>query len=523
MVFISNPFQKLGFMPADGQGLNPLLENAGMIFHPTSLLAGYAGLTVPFAFAVAALITRRVGDQWVREVRKWTLLFWVLLGVGNILGMQWAYVELGWGGYWAWDPVENAGLMPWLTATAFLHSIMIQRRRGMLKVWNMALVGVTFFLAIFGTFLTRSGILSSVHTFGESGLGPFFLFFIGIGVALFTVLLVSRVEDLRSENELDSLLSRESTFLLNNLILLAASLAILLGTLFPLLSELVRGVRVTVGPPFFNAVVGPIFVLLVLLMGICPLIGWYRASRGNLLHNFLRPLYIALGTAVVLVLLGVFDVMPLKSYAVAAFSICAFVMATIVIEWWRGTRARHRTRRENYAKAFLSLIWNSKARYGGYFVHVGVILVAIGIVGSSAYGVSREFTLAPGESATIEEYTLTYQGLDQYPTATQTVVAANLSVSNSGKPVGNMVPKKLFKPNFDAVTEIALRSNPAQDLYVVLLGWDENGVAAFKVLVNPLVFWIWVGGVLLLGGTVVALWPERHKAVHNAVVKRDNR
>ena len=277
LLSVSNPFQKLSFIPTDGRGLNPLLENPGMIIHPPTLLVGYVGFTIPFAFAIAALLTKRLGDEWLIAIRKWTLFAWLLLGIGNILGAWWAYVELGWGGYWAWDPVENASFMPWLVATAFLHSIMMQRRRGMLKVWNMVLIILTFCLAIFGTFLTRSGILSSVHTFAESALGPFFLVFIGIALFGPLALLYSRSAELKGEAEMESLVSRESTFLLNNLLLVGAAFAIFLGTVFPLISEAVRGVKISVGPPFFNQVNGPIFLAIILLTGICALIGGRRA------------------------------------------------------------------------------------------------------------------------------------------------------------------------------------------------------------------------------------------------------
>ncbi len=305
LLFVSNPFHKLAFVPAEGMGLNPLLENPGMILHPPVLLAGYVGFTIPFAFAVAALLAKRLSDEWIIAIRRWTLLAWLLLGVGNIIGAWWAYVELGWGGYWAWDPVENAGFMPWLVATAFLHSIMMQRRRGMLKVWNIVLIILTFSLAIFGTFLTRSGILSSVHTFAETTLGPLFLGFIGITLFGSLGLLYYRSEELKSEAEMESLISRESTFLLNNLLLVGAAFAIFLGTIFPVISEVVRGAKISVGPPFFNQVNGPIFLAIILLAGICTLIGWRQASIKNLIRNFLWPLVAALILLIVLFVLGI--------------------------------------------------------------------------------------------------------------------------------------------------------------------------------------------------------------------------
>jgi cytochrome c-type biogenesis protein CcmF len=507
LLWVANPFQKLSFVPAEGSGLNPLLENPGMIIHPPALLIGYVGFTVPFAFAIAALLTRRLSDEWLITIRRWSIIAWLFLGVGNLLGAWWAYVELGWGGYWAWDPVENAGFMPWLVATAFLHSIMMQRRRGLLKVWNMVLIILTFILAIFGTFLTRSGILSSVHTFAESALGPFFLAFIGVTLFGSLGLLYYRSDELKDEAEMESLISRESTFLLNNLLLVGAAFAILLGTVFPLISEWVRGVRITVGPPFFNQVNGPIFLITILLTGICALIGWRRASTKNLTRNFLSPLVVALILGIVLFILGV-----RQWYALVAFSICCFVLYTIFYAWFRGTRARHRMRAENYLKAFFGLIWANRPRYGGYIVHIAIILIAIGVVGSSFYNTEKEATLMPGEEMTISNYSLTYENIDYYQTEDKEVITATLSVYNKGKLLGELTPEKYFHRTYEQpVTEVARRSTLAEDLYVILVGWDEDGATAFKVLVNPLISWIWIGGWVLLLGGVIAFWPERRK------------
>jgi len=508
LLFVSNPFHKLAFVPAEGMGLNPLLENPGMIFHPPILLAGYVGFTIPFAFAMAALVTRRLGDEWIIAIRRWTLMSWLLLGVGNIIGAWWAYVELGWGGYWAWDPVENASFMPWLVATAFLHSIMMQRRRRMLKVWNMVLIILTFSLTIFGTFLTRSGVLSSVHTFAESPvLGYLFLAFIGVTLFGSLGLLYYRSEGLKGEAEMESLVSRESTFLLNNLLIVGAAFAIFLGTVFPVISEAVRGVKISVGPSFFNQVNGPIFLAIILLTGICALIGWRRASIKNLVRNFLWPLVAALMLGIALFFLGVRE-----WYALVAFLVCGFVLSTIVYEWFRGTRARHRMRAENYLKAFLGLIGANRPRYGGYIVHIAIILIAIGVVGSSVYSVEKEAALMPGESMTINDYTLTYDNLDSYETESKTVVTATLSVSNQGKLIGKLIPEKYFHRSYQQpVTEVAIRSTLLEDLYVILVGWDEDGTTAFKVLVNPLVNWIWIGGVVFVLGGLIAFWPERRK------------
>jgi cytochrome c-type biogenesis protein CcmF len=507
LLLVSNPFHKLTSVPAEGMGLNPLLENPGMIIHPPTLLAGYVGLTIPFAFAMAALLTRRLSDEWIIAIRRWTLLAWLLLGAGNIIGAWWAYVELGWGGYWAWDPVESAGFMPWLIATAFLHSIMMQRRRGMLKVWNMVLIILTFSLAIFGTFLTRSGILSSVHTFSESVLGPFFLAFIGITLLGSLGLLYYRSEELKGDAEMESLVSRESTFLLNNLLLVGAALAIFVGTVFPLISEAVRGVKISVGPPFFNQVNGPIFLAVILLTGICALIGWRRASIKNLVRNFLWPLVAALILVATLFFLGIRE-----WYALIAFSVCSFVLSTILYEWFRGTRARHRIRAENYLKAFFGLIGANRPRYGGYIVHIAIILIAIGIIGSSFYNVEKEVTIMPGESVTINNYILTYDNMDHYETQSKLVVTSTLSVYNSGKLIGRLTPEKYFHRSYEQpVSEVAIRSTLLEDLYVILIGWDEDGTTAFKVLVNPLVNWIWIGGVVFVLGGLIAFWPERRR------------
>jgi len=368
----------LDFTPVDGNGLNPLLQNPGMFIHPVTQYLGYVGFTIPFAFAMAALFTRRLSDVWIRTTRRWTIVSWLFLSLGLLFGMQWAYMELGWGGYWGWDPVENASLMPWLTGTAFLHSVMIQERRGMLKVWNLVLVMLTYCLSILGTFITRSGIIESVHAFGVSSLGPWFLVFLAVTLLSFLYLLFNRMNDLKEENELDSLLSRESSFLLNNLILVGAAFATLWGTIFPMISEAITGKKVTVGAPFFNQVNGPIFFALIVLVGICPLIGWRRATGENLIRNFLRPFVVGIVAAVVLFIIGVRDGLGLIS-----FSTVAFVLATIILEYYRGTIARVHQYAENPAVAFVKLFESNRRRYGGYLVHVGVILSVIGIAGST--------------------------------------------------------------------------------------------------------------------------------------------
>ena len=515
MSFITNPFVTIPFPPSNGRGLNPLLENMGMIIHPPTLLLGYMAFTIPFAFAIAALATRRLNSDWLVSIRRWTLVGWLFLAVGNIFGMQWAYVELGWGGFWGWDPVENASFMPWLTATAFLHSVMIQKRRGMLKIWNLVLIIITFNLAIFGTFLTRSGVLSSVHSFGQSALGPFFIAFLALGLLGSLGLVYSRRNDLKSEDELDSLVSRESSFLFNNLILVGATFATFLGVIFPLLSEAVRGVKVTVGPPFYNQVNGPIFLLLLLLMGICPLIGWKRASTSNLLRNFLYPFIFGVVLAIIMFVMG-----KRQPYALIAISTAGFVLFTIFLEWIRGTIARHRTRQENYFQAFINLVLSNRPRYGGYIVHLGIIILAFSIAGTMAYSTSKEVSIKPGEAMNIGKYTLRYEGMSQYQTERKQVVVANLTVYNGTERIGVMAPERFTPVYYDqAITEVAIRSTMEEDLYVILMGWDKiGGVTAFKVIINPLMMWMWVGSIVLVGGGIFALWPERKRKQvrHNA-------
>ncbi len=508
LVSVCNPFQRLAVAPQDGVGLNPLLENPGMIFHPPLLLSGYAAMTIPFALAVAALLTGRLNNDWTLTVRRWALLAWLLLGIGNVIGAWWAYVELGWGGYWAWDPVENAGLMPWLMATAFLHSTMAQRRKGIFKVWNMVLIILGFVLTIFGTYLTRSSGLSEAHGFTDLGvLGPYFLAFTGIALFSSLGLLYYRKDELRSEAEIDSLVSRESSFLLNNLLMVGSVAAIFLGTVFPAISALITGSKIAVGAAFFNMVNAPIFLAVLLLAGICMVIGWQGKSLKRLGRGLLWPL-----VAAVAVTLGLLAGGVRQGYALAAFFICAFALFIIVYEWFRETRARHQARSEGYLRAFGNLVMGNRPKYGGHVIHIAMILIAVGVAGSSIYGVDKEAALKPGDSVAIRNYTLTFDNMAHSGTEAKFVVTANLSVRNGNKLIGEVTPGKIFNQNYDQpVSEVSIRSTPVEDLYVILLGWDESGAVAFKVLVNPLVTWIWVGGWLLALGGVLACWPERRR------------
>ena len=504
MTSVTSPFKLLDFVPEDGQGLNPLLQNIGMFFHPVTQYLGYVGFTVPFAFAMAALMTGRLNDVWIRTTRRWTLFAWLMLSLGLLFGGQWAYVELGWGGYWGWDPVENASLMPWLTATAYLHSVMIQEKRGMLKIWNLILVMLTFLLSILGTFITRSGIIQSVHSFGVSSMGPYFLVFMGATVLVFVWLLFSRMDDLKEENELDSLVSRESSFLLNNLILVGAAFATLWGTIFPMISEAVTGKKITVGPPFYEHVNGPIFLALVILVGICPLIGWRRATKENLIRNFLKPFAFAIATDVVLFILGIRDAGGLIS-----FGVTAFVLMTIALEFYRGARARIKQYSENILFASFNLVEHNRRRYGGYIIHIGVMLMVVGIAGSSFYKTDVQTNVKKGETITLRNYTVRFDGLKEVQRENHSAVIANISVTQDGTPAGMLFPEKQFYPQQEQPsTEMAVRSTLSEDLYLILAGWEQDGSASLKVIINPLIIWLWIGWIVLVGGTLIALWPD---------------
>jgi len=509
----ANPFHRLAYTPLDGSGLNPQLQNPGMVFHPPMLYLGYISITIPFAFAMAALLSRRLDVDWLVAIRKWTLLSWLFLSVGICLGMWWAYVELGWGGYWAWDPVENASLLPWLTMTAFLHSVMIQEKRGMLKKWNLALIIGSWLLSIFGTFITRSGVISSVHSFTQSNVGYFFLFFlIAAATASFTVY-ARRLPLLTAETRLESMVSREASFLFNNLLFVGIAFSVLWGTLFPILSELVQGTKVTVGPPFFNQVNIPLGLALLALTGIGPLIAWRRASLPNLRRQFAVPVTVGGFAALVLLVGGMRDL-----YALMAIALGAFVAATVVQEFARGARARHRQYGEAYALALGRLLGRNRRRYGGYIVHTGMVVLFIAFAGM-AFKTETEATLRPGESAVLKSpygwtYTFTHLGVSQYDALNRQVTAATLEVARDGKRLGVLTTEKrqhvdgLGRPTFQPSTEVGIRSDLREDLYVVLAGL-VNGTeqAVFRFTINPLVWWVWYGGMIVALGGLIVMWP----------------
>jgi cytochrome c-type biogenesis protein CcmF len=511
--FMARPFVGLTHPPADGQGMNPQLQNPFMAIHPPCLYLGYVGLTVPFAFAIAALATGRLSDSWFRTTRRFTIISWFILGTGILLGGWWAYVELGWGGYWAWDPVENASLLPWLTMTAFLHSVMIQEKRGMLKRWNLGLIIGTFLLSIFGTFITRSGVIASVHSFTQSNVGYFFLAFLAVSGVLAFTLLYTRWPSLRAEVQLESMLSREAAFLFNNLLLVGVAFSVLWGTLFPILSELVRGSKITVGPPFFNRVNIPIGLLLLALTGVGPLIAWRKASTANLRRQFTAPVASGLVTLVGLLASGMRDF-----YAIMALALAGFVAGTIVQEFWRGVRARRRMHGESVPLAFSRLVARNRRRYGGYLVHVGVLIYFVAFSGM-AFKREMEATLKPGQSVRMQSpfghtYTLTHMGVSQFEALNRIVSAATVAVAKDGKPEGLMTSEKrqhvdsFKRPTFEPSTEVGIRSGLQEDLYITYAG-SVNGTeeAVYRFTINPLVWWLWFGGFVLVFGGVVTMWP----------------
>ena len=505
MVFVTPPFEMLDYRPSDGQGLNPLLQNPGMLFHPPTLFLGYVGLSVPFAFALAALITGRLDTVWIKSTRRWTIVSWFFLTAGNMLGMEWAYVELGWGGYWAWDPVENASFLPWIVATAYLHSVMIQEKRGMLKVWNMVLIIFSFLLTLFGTFITRSGLIASVHSFGESSLGWIFLMFLIVTLLISLVLLIRRLPQLKSKNHLDSFLSRESSFLYNNLLLVGIAFTVLWGTLFPIISEAIRGVKITVGPPFFNSVIMPIGLGLLLLTGICPLIAWRRSSLNNFLKKFLFPSVVSVIVGMVFYAVGIHSF-----YVLTAYVFSVFVLIILFLEFFYGAKTRHVVFKESYHKALWNLIARNKRRYGGYIIHFGVVLIFFAISGN-AFNVEKQVTLKTGESVNLKKYKIRFDSLSDYPTANRQVAAASLTLFKGDRKIGVLVPEKtLFKGQDQPTTEVAIHTSLKEDVYIILAGYGKDWVT-LKVLINPFVVWLWIGGFVMALGTLIAMLPNRRK------------
>ncbi len=528
--FIVSPFRVIGttnaggvqlIAQADGRGLNPLLQYPEMVAHPPTLYMGYVGFTIPFAFALAALLARYPGDKWIHLTRRWTMVAWGFQSLGILMGAHWAYAVLGWGGYWGWDPVENASLMPWLTGTAFLHSVMMQEKRGMMKVWNVWLVFITFLLCILGTFLTRSGVVSSVHAFAQSDIGPWFVGFLTIAILVCVWAWLDNRDYLKSEAPLDSLVSRESSFLFNNLLLLAACFAVLWGTLFPVISEAVQGTKISVGPPFFNKVNIPIGLFLMFLTGVGPLLAWRKTSPGSLKKNFGWPLGASVLAGAIAYFLGV-----RHFYALVCLTLCAFVTLTIVNEFVRGAWVIRSRNAMGFLPAMVHLTLRNTRRYGGYIIHFGMVLIFIGLAGA-AFNQDKQTEMRPGDRMELGRYTIIAQTLTSVP---QQRVASDgsivekrnyeaervtIEVLRDGKSALMLYPERRFYPaNEVSGTMVAIHSTLREDLYLVYAGRDpESNLPVIHAFLNPLVKWIWLGGIVLVLGTGLALLPNRQAIV----------
>jgi len=582
-----NPFAGLSPVPADGVGLNPLLQHPSMMIHPPMLYSGYVAFTVPFAFAIGALITRRLDASWIRSTRRFALIAWAFLGLGLLLGARWSYTELGWGGYWAWDPVENAALMPWLVGTAFLHSIMVQEKRGMLKVWNACLIVATFSLALLGTFLVRSGVLESIHAFGDSTVGPYILGLIAVVLVGSTALIVSRLDDLRSPKRIDSLASRESIFLVNNLLLVALTATIFWGTFFPLISELFTGERASLAAPWFDRYTTPLAILLVLFTGIGPLLAWRRISWGSAKRVFLVPAIVAIAVGAGLAL---FTDAADSLWALALFAFAAFALTGLSQEFWRGAAARRSLSGGSMPAALVAVVARNRRRYGGYIVHIGVAVLLVGVAASSSFQTNRDLRLAPGESAVVDGRTVTYERPTVSVDNNAIGLGAVLGIEQDGKRFDLNTERRYFRPTgtgggtlssfFDgeATSEVGLKAGAGSDLWSAVQpnitalrrrvraadrGFracvsgapgtppqcravsrlmraaavnpslrpaalaqieglqaataerlarsylDDEATATFRVIVDPLVTWIWIGGLIALSGALIAVWPAR--------------
>jgi len=509
MAFATPPFKRLAVAPLDGRGLNPLLWDSGMQVHPPMLLMGYVSFTIPFAFAAAMLIRGRLSQAWLRELRQWMVLAWAIQSLGLLLGAWWAYRVLGWGGYWGWDPVENVALLPWLVATAYLHSALAQERRGVLRAWTVALVLLAFCLAVFGTFVVRSGILTSVHSFALSSVGPLFLGFVGLVLILSAVAFLYRLPMLRSPTRIASLASKEAGFLLNNLLLLSIAIATFWGTIYPMLSEILQGARIAVGPSFYTQVNLPLLLALLGLLGVWPLLAWRRTSRRAIWHAIRWPLLSAVAVSALLVGLGLRDGLP-----VLGFALCALIGAGITLEVGRGLRAGLCLPSAQRRLAVLGIFAGSRRRLGSHVVHLGIALLALGIIGSSAFKAESAVTLARGESARLGAYTLTYLGLESESSVGLETVRASVGVARDGAFVGPLQPTRRIHAGWESqpTADVAIRTDLPRfdDLYVLLSGWEDQGArASLRILINPMVAFLWIGGTVYFVGVLILAWPAR--------------
>ncbi len=507
--FLVNPFQmlavdKLVTSVADGLGLNPQLQYYAMAIHPPMLYLGYVGFAVPFAFAMASLITKQPGDAWIHTTRRWSIVAWLFLSCGIMLGSGWAFDALGWGGYWMWDPVENASLLPWLAGTAFLHSVMMQEKKGMMKVWNMVLISTTFFLCIFGTSLTRSGIVSSVHAFAESPIGKYFFGFLALGISATTYLILDRLAYLKSESELESVVSRESSFLFNNLLLLASCFAVLWGTLFPVISEAISNEKISLDAPWFNRLMVPIGLGLLFLTGVGPLFAWRRTSIESLRRNFLIPGLLGCAMAIGLFIAGIRN-----PWAIISLGLCLFVASTIISEFFRGTTAIAQKQHLNFARAAFELTHRNTRRYGGYLVHMGIVLMFVGWSGQ-AFNKNSTAEVAMGKSFNVGAYTLKVSDLNNGENKNYRWDSAVLDVSKNGKQLGIMEPeRRYYKAAQQGLGHVALWNGLYEDLYVNFAASDGKGSVTLQAYIFPLVTWIWIGTLVLIAGTLIALVPSK--------------
>ena len=512
------PANAMPYLPDDSNGLNPLLRHFGMIGHPPTTYLGFTGFVIPFAFAIAALITgQSKNDEWIVTTRRWTLFAWIFLSIGLILGGRWAYDVLGWGGFWGWDPVENAMLMPWLTGTAFLHSVMMTEKRGMLKKWNMVLIILTYSLSLFGTFITRTGVISSVHAFSKTALGPAFFAFIGITFLGSVTILYLRWDTLKSDHSLESFLSREAAFVLQNMLFLAITFAVFWGTVFPLISELVTGTKITVGPPYFKMVTGPLFFALVLLMGIAPLCAWRKQAAQTLG----KAMWVPFAASLVLSIIWGWA-HRMHPASIAGLWLVTFVLSAIVAEFRKGIQARHTSRGEDPITALINLIRRNHRRYGGYIIHVGVVLIALGFIGDAFFKQETQDTVSPGEVLSIGGYQLKYKELLGYPGSDgRDIVEAVTSLSKDGKVIRELNPRRdYFVVQQQPVSVPGVYSTPGVDFYVLLVGWDELGTTAtFKIYVNSMINMVWLGGILMILGTIIATWSPQARREATYVLK----
>jgi cytochrome c-type biogenesis protein CcmF len=515
IVFIESPFRvlmagKRVVDVGDGQGLSALLQYWTMIIHPPMLYLGYVGFVVPFAFAVGSLIAKQPGEQWIHVTRRWTLVTWIFQTTGILLGAGWAYAVLGWGGYWGWDPVENASLLPWITATAFLHSVMMQEKKGMMKIWNIVLVSATFFLCIFGTFLTRSGIVNSVHAFSQGPIGMYFVVFLSIGIALTVLLIMSRLDFLKSETQLESVLSRESSFLFNNLVLLASCFAILWGTLFPVISEKFTGEKISVDAPFFNRINIPIAMFLLLLTGVGPLIAWRKSSFDSLRRSFLWPTLVGVTVAGGLLATGV-----RSFYALVSFGLCAFVLVSVGMEFVKGANAIAAKDKSNFLSSVIELTHRNTRRYGGYLVHVGVVIIFIGFTGK-AFDQKTTVEIQKGDIVNLGKYQLRLVDVEQGQNENYRWQKIIVDASKNGEHVATLEPeKRLYLAKKEPASEVAIRRRPNEDLYINFAGLsDDGGKVVMEAYVFPLVSWIWMGYWVTLAGTIVCLIPSKQRLIY---------